>query len=161
MVSLADPALIEEFFKNSKIFALAENFEASFGTVFPWAMGSLQGEPWKKVRRLVQDGIQRQRLGKLLMEAQRTTALLVKKLASGDLRKPVDLVPELVYVLYDAFGVFGWGLNFDTINGKNLDALDHGMACVYTLDRPRLSEPVTSVAFGRALESGNNSHLPG
>lgn len=81
---------------------------------------------------LVQDGIHRQKLGSLMVEVNNITRKLMNKLKKNHSDgTPVDILTNINHVLFDAFGKFGYGVEFNTLDGQNKEVFEHGMVYAF------------------------------
>jgi len=120
----------------------SDQFREAMGSICPNGLIVIEGEHWAKLRRLTQAALQISKLRRMpplvekcceemFTEWEKNSPAsspdhVINVHESGDSQKQVVINSKDWFdkLLFDAFGEFGYGYNFNTIRGQNLDISD-------------------------------------
>eukprot|EP00029_Vermamoeba_vermiformis_P009440 TRINITY_DN4701_c0_g1_i1.p1 TRINITY_DN4701_c0_g1~~TRINITY_DN4701_c0_g1_i1.p1 ORF type:complete len:521 (-),score=129.82 TRINITY_DN4701_c0_g1_i1:32-1549(-) len=140
-VVVSDPKFVEQVLVHQRDnYTNSDQFREAMGSISPNGLIVIEGEHWAKLRRLTQAALQISKLRQMpplvekccqdmFAEWEKTAStndhvIDVQKSSTSQKQIVIDSKDWFDKLLFDAFGEFGYGYNFNTIQGKNLDISD-------------------------------------
>lgn len=138
---VSDPKFVEQVLVHQREnYTNSDQFREAMGSISPNGLIVIEGEHWAKLRRLTQAALQISKLRQMppmvekcchdmFTEWEKSAApndhvIDVNTSSASQKQIVVDSKDWFDKLLFDAFGEFGYGYNFNTIQGKNLDISD-------------------------------------
>lgn len=123
LVFLSDVTLAREVLRDkASSFTNGDQMRAVFGHLFPTSVIVVEGEQWKRIRRVISRAIQGTRLEDALVPMRlvldRAYAQLVHE------GQALNMHALTAGVTFDTFGFWGFGMDMNTIGGENAHILD-------------------------------------